>query len=64
MAPAIEAAVEDLRQNGFGQVDYIAYVDGDTLEPLGSYREGGRLLAAAFIGTVRLIDNIPVQKRG
>ena len=64
IAPAIETAVEDLRQNGFGRVDYIAYVDGDTLEPLGSYRKGGRLIAAAFLGTVRLIDNIPVQKRG
>ena len=64
VAPAIETAVEHLRRNGFSEVDYIAYVDGDTLEPLGSHREGGRLLAAAVLGTVRLIDNIPVQKRG
>lgn len=45
---------------GFGTVDYIAYVDGATLEPLECYRDGGRLIVAANLGKIRLIDNIRV----
>ena len=59
-APAIEKTTRDLQQNGFAPIDYVAYVDGETLEPLDRYREGGRLIAAAFLGDVRLIDNLPV----
>ena len=57
---AIAAAIASLGEAGFGPIDYVAYVDGDTLEPLDQYREGGRLIAAAFLGNVRLIDNISV----
>ena len=60
VAPAIDRCIDDLRQSGFGPIDYVAYVDGDSLEPLETYREGGRLIAAAFLGNVRLIDNISV----
>jgi pantoate--beta-alanine ligase len=49
-----------LQAEGFGPIDYLAYVDGDSLEPLDFYQEGGRLIAAAFLGNVRLIDNIAV----
>jgi pantoate--beta-alanine ligase len=56
----IERTVESLKQNGFGPVDYLAYVDGETLEPLDRYLKGGRLIAAAFLGNVRLIDNVAV----
>ena len=62
-APAIEAVTDNLIQNGFGPVDYVAYVDAQTLEPIDNYREGGRLIAAAFLGKVRLIDNIAVERR-
>ena len=58
--PAIEMAIRNMRENGFGPIDYVAYVDGDSLEPLDEFREGGRLIAAAFLGKVRLIDNIRV----
>lgn len=58
--PAIDATISDLERTGFGPVDYIAYVDGETLEPMDRFREGGRLVAAAFLGRVRLIDNLPV----
>jgi len=60
VGPAIERAIENLIRNGFEPVDYVAYVDGGTLEPLDGYRVGGRLIAAAFLGGVRLIDNISV----
>ena len=49
-----------LTAQGFDRIDYIAYVDGESLEPLGEYRDGGRLIAAAFLGKTRLIDNIRV----
>jgi pantoate--beta-alanine ligase len=56
----IEQAISKLAKEGFGPIDYVAYVDGDSLEPLNRYREGGRLIAAAFLGKTRLIDNISV----
>jgi len=49
-----------LGEAGFGQIDYVAYVDGDSLEPLDHYQQGGRLIAAAYLGGVRLIDNMRV----
>jgi pantoate--beta-alanine ligase len=56
----IERIIEELGQAGFEPIDYVAYVDGDTLEPLDGYRDGGRLIAAAFLGGVRLVDNMSV----
>ena len=43
---------------GFG-VDYFALVDGPSLTPIAAVRAGGRLIAAAKLGAVRLLDNIP-----
>ncbi|NJC04550.1 pantoate--beta-alanine ligase [Sphingomonas kaistensis] len=60
VGPALERAKATLRAEGFSDVDYVALVDADSLEPLESPREPMRLLAAASIGGVRLIDNIPV----
>jgi pantoate--beta-alanine ligase len=59
-AASIERAIEGLTRAGFGPVDYVAYVDGGTLEPLKRYQKGGRLIAAAFLGGIRLIDNVAV----
>jgi len=58
---ATKSATDNLIRNGFGPVDYVAYVDGQTLEPIGKYREGGRVIAAGFLGSVRLIDNVAVK---
>jgi pantoate--beta-alanine ligase len=49
-----------LGEAGFGPIDYVAYVDGDSLEPLDHYQDGGRVIAAAYLGSVRLIDNMRV----
>jgi pantoate--beta-alanine ligase len=57
---AIERVIAGLNGAGFGPIDYVAYVDGGSLEPLDRCREGGRLIAAAFLGKVRLIDNVSV----
>jgi pantoate--beta-alanine ligase len=53
-------AEDSLLRAGFSKVDYFALVDATTLEPLD--RVGGemRLIAAAVIGTTRLIDNMPI----
>lgn len=56
----LDESLESLSDAGFGPVDYVAYVDGATLDPIDNYRDGGRLIAAAFLGNVRLIDNISV----
>jgi len=54
-------AVETLRDTGFAP-DYLALVEAETLKPLVARRADGpmRLIAAARLGTVRLLDNIPV----
>lgn len=53
----LAATTERLRDAGFAP-DYVALVDGPTLAPLDRMRPGGRLIAAARLGTVRLLDNI------
>lgn len=42
-------------------VDYAAVVDGDSLEPLPRLRPGARILIAADVGGVRLIDNAAID---
>ena len=54
------AVEEELLARGFGPIDYVAYVDPETLEPLEKAQKNGRLIAAVFLGKVRLIDNISV----
>lgn len=58
---AIARSIAELEQSGFGPIDYVAFVDSDTLEPLSVYRESSRLIAAAFLGDVRLIDNVSCE---
>ena len=57
---AIEEARRALDDAGFAPIDYVALVDEATLEPLQSAAGRMRLIAAANIGTTRLIDNVPV----
>lgn len=63
-APATEilnAAAGKLEGAGFG-VNYFALVDGPSLVPIDAARPGARLISAARLGTVRLLDNIGVAK--
>ena len=46
---------------GFDQVDYLELRDARTLEPLQVLNKPARLLAAAYLGKCRLIDNIAVN---
>jgi len=47
-----------LLQAGFTKVDYIAIADAETLQPIMSRDRPGRVLAAAWLGKTRLIDNL------
>ena len=59
--PRLEAASRRLRDAGFDPVDYVDLRDAETLAPLtGVADRPARLLAAVFLGPVRLIDNVPV----
>jgi pantoate--beta-alanine ligase len=55
----LAAARRELVQAGFA-LDYLALVDGPTLVPLPAARVGSRLMVAAQLGSVRLIDNVAV----
>lgn len=57
----LAAAVARLASAGFGPVDYVALCDAETLAPLSDVDREARLLAAAWIGETRLIDNIAVH---
>ncbi len=58
-AAELEAA-DRLHADGFTSVDYVAAVDGSSLAPIEGAKPGARVLAAASIGGVRLIDNVPI----
>lgn len=57
---ALEAARAALAGAGFGQVEYLELRSVEGLRPLTSLSEPARLLAAVWLGDVRLIDNIAV----
>ena len=57
---ALHDAHASLRDSGFSRIDYFALVDAATLEPLEAAQGQMRLIAAAMIGTTRLIDNLAV----
>ncbi|WP_114954608.1 pantoate--beta-alanine ligase [Sphingosinicella terrae] len=60
VAPALAEARERLVEAGFAKVDYVELRDAETLTPLGTLDRPGRLLAAAWMGRTRLIDNVPI----
>ena len=57
---AVKSAKQSLVDAGFLRIDYLALVDAETLEPLDAPQGDMRLIAAAVIGTTRLIDNLAV----
>ncbi|HEY6662539.1 MAG TPA: pantoate--beta-alanine ligase [Sphingomicrobium sp.] len=58
--PAVDQAVTLLRDARFSRIDYFVLVDSATLEPVSEPQGNCRLIAAAVIGTTRLIDNMAV----
>lgn len=60
IAAAERAGVAALREAGFGAVDYVAVRDAETLAKIETLQRPARVLAAAKIGSTRLIDNMAV----
>ena len=60
VAEALELGKDRLKAAGFSRIDYFALVNAMTLEPLDRPVGPMRLIAAAVVGTTRLIDNIAV----
>jgi pantoate--beta-alanine ligase len=62
LEPAEQAAAEVLLEAGFDKVDYIEVRHAETLEPLRPLLGDApaRVLAAAWLGQTRLIDNMEV----
>ena len=60
VADVLAEARNSLLDGDFSRVDYFALVDAQSLEPLDHPRGEMRLIAAAVIGTTRLIDNLAV----
>lgn len=58
VAAAVDAGKAALLEAGFASIDYLAVVDAESLEPLARLDRPARVLAAARLGPVRLIDNV------
>jgi pantoate--beta-alanine ligase len=63
-APASEQEAwgrAELAAAGFASVDYLDVRDAETLSPVSRVTNPARVLAAAWLGKTRLIDNVAVQ---
>ncbi|MGO8917762.1 MAG: pantoate--beta-alanine ligase [Stellaceae bacterium] len=64
VAAALAAGLAALAGAGFTRIDYLEACDAETLVPLTRSGRPGRLLAAAWLGKTRLIDNVPLAPLG
>ncbi|MDE3060868.1 MAG: pantoate--beta-alanine ligase [Pseudomonadota bacterium] len=60
VAAALAQGTAALNKSGF-RVDYLELRREDTLEPMERFEPPARLLAAAWLGATRLIDNIALE---
>lgn len=63
ISATLAAARAAILEAGFAGVDYLTLADPDTLAPLATLDRPARLLAAARLGSTRLLDNLAVQPR-
>lgn len=61
-ASILAAGEKTLLEAGFTKIDYLELRHAHTLAPLTLYTPPARLLAAAWLGTTRLIDNIAMEE--
>lgn len=59
--PVLQEGRDTLLRGGFDRVDYLELRDAQGLEELRRADRPARLLAAAWLGATRLIDNLPVD---
>jgi len=57
---AVAAARAEILASGFREVEYLELRSAEDLRPLGALDGPARLLAAAWLGQTRLIDNVAV----
>ncbi len=62
-APLLAEGRATLADAGFAPVQYLEVRDAETLHPLARAERPARVLAAAYLGKTRLIDNVPVPRR-
>ncbi|HZB92125.1 MAG TPA: pantoate--beta-alanine ligase [Stellaceae bacterium] len=60
IAASMAAGRSALAAAGFTRLDYLEICDAETLAPLLQPDRPGRILAAAWLGKTRLIDNVPL----
>ena len=60
VAQSVAKAQKALIGYGFEKIDYFTYCDGQSLVSLDHFVPNGRLLVAAWLSGVRLIDNVAV----
>lgn len=60
VAEVLTKTAEKIVAQGYDKVEYLEMREAETLAPLDSFGEPARLLAAAWLDDVRLIDNIAV----
>lgn len=58
----VAGARATLATAGFGEIEYLDLRCAETLEPLSRPDRPARLLVAAWLGGIRLIDNIAVDQ--
>ena len=64
VAAAVADGIAQLSRAGFTKADYVEAVDAETLAPYTRGDRPGRILAAAWLGRTRLIDNVPLEPAG
>ncbi len=61
-APELARARDHLARAGFERIDYLDLRDDETLAARDRATPGARLFAAAWLGDIRLIDNVSVDR--
>ncbi len=64
VAELVEWGRSELERAGFKRIDYLEVCDAETLEPVETAGRPARVLAAAWLGRARLIDNVAVPPAG
>ena len=62
VATVLYNSKEKLIRSGFRKIDYIEFRADRDLRVLSKFDECGRIMAAVYLGKIRLIDNVEISK--